>query len=81
LEYAPTMEHINKAKVVGFKEFFDTFDINDLFFEDVDENYLNGTCSSEVVNGNLCSNDKFHTSNTPPSIVFSYERKICFKPR
>lgn len=22
----------------------------------------------KVVNGNLCSNDKFHISNTPPSI-------------
>ena len=43
----PTMEQINKPKVVGFKEFFDTFDISDLVLEDVHENYLNGNCSSE----------------------------------
>ena len=41
------MEQINKAKVVGFKEVFETFDICDLVFEDVDEDYLNGNCSSE----------------------------------
>jgi hypothetical protein len=41
------MEQINKPKVVGFKEFFDTFDISDLVLEDVHENYLNGNCSSE----------------------------------
>lgn len=47
MEYTPTVEQINKAKVVGFKEFCDTFDITDLVFVDVDENYLNGNCSSE----------------------------------
>ena len=39
------MEQINKAKVV-VQRVSDTFDITDLVFEDVDENYLNGNFSS-----------------------------------
>lgn len=40
-------EQINKVKIVGLKKFLDTFDMSDLVFEDIDENYPNGNCSSE----------------------------------
>ena len=37
----PTTEQINKAKLVGLKEFFNTFDISELVYEEADETYGN----------------------------------------
>jgi hypothetical protein len=43
----PTTKQICKAKLVGLKEFFHTFDMNELVFEEEDETYENVKSGSE----------------------------------
>ena len=43
----PTTGQINKAKLVGLKKFFNTFDISELVYEEADETHENVNSSSE----------------------------------
>lgn len=43
----PTTQQINKAKLVGLKELFNTFDISELVYEEADETAENVNLGSE----------------------------------
>ena len=43
----PTTQQISKAKLVGLKEFFNTFDISELVYEEADETTENVNSDSE----------------------------------